>query len=128
MKIINTKLRYANFYDWLMMIIGTVGAIGSGAAFPFMMYLFTGIIDSFTSYNQFNNNCFGNNTSNDTNNGTGPPAFDLIGKTTEQAIQLTLLGLGTTVLSYFQVAFWMMPAERQARIIRKKLFTSILKQ
>ena len=32
------------------------------------------------------------------------------------------------VLSYFQVAFWLMPAERQARLIRKRLFQSILRQ
>ena len=32
------------------------------------------------------------------------------------------------VLSYFQVAFWLMPAQKQARSIRKALFASILKQ
>jgi ATP-binding cassette, subfamily B (MDR/TAP), member 1 len=32
------------------------------------------------------------------------------------------------IFSYFQVAFWMMPAEKEARQIRKNLFQSILKQ
>ena len=32
------------------------------------------------------------------------------------------------VFGYFQVAFWLMPAERQTRHIRKKLFNSIIKQ
>jgi ABC-type multidrug transport system fused ATPase/permease subunit len=29
---------------------------------------------------------------------------------------------------YFQIAFWLMPAERQARMIRQSLFKSILRQ
>ena len=32
------------------------------------------------------------------------------------------------ILGYFQVAFWLMPAEKQTRKIRKKLFAAILKQ
>ena len=32
------------------------------------------------------------------------------------------------ILSYFQITFWMLPAERQARTIRKKLLSSILRQ
>lgn len=32
------------------------------------------------------------------------------------------------VLSYIRISFWVMAAERQSRIIRKKLFDSILKQ
>lgn len=32
------------------------------------------------------------------------------------------------VASYFQVAFWMMPAEKQTRVIRKTLFRAILRQ
>jgi hypothetical protein len=64
------------------------------------------------------------NGTNFSNNTT----FDLEKETNEQAIKLCLLGAVTTVLSYFQVSFWMMPAERQSRIIRKKLFSSILKQ
>lgn len=39
-----------------------------------------------------------------------------------------MLGIATMILSYFQVAFWLMPAQKQARAIRKRLFSSILKQ
>jgi hypothetical protein len=41
-----------------MMAIGTLGAMGSGASFPLMMWFFTGIIDSFTAYGQTQNMCF----------------------------------------------------------------------
>lgn len=32
------------------------------------------------------------------------------------------------LLTYVRVSFWMLTSERQSRIIRKKLFTSILRQ
>ena len=38
------------------------------------------------------------------------------------------MGAASTVFSYFQVAFWLMAAERQTRLIRRSLFRSILRQ
>jgi ATP-binding cassette subfamily B (MDR/TAP) protein 1 len=32
------------------------------------------------------------------------------------------------IISYFQVTFWIIPGEKQTRVMRKKLFNSILKQ
>jgi len=39
-----------------------------------------------------------------------------------------VVGVATTVFSYFQVTFWMMSSIRQAKEMRKQLFSSILKQ
>lgn len=39
-----------------------------------------------------------------------------------------MLGIATMVFSYFQVTFWMIPAERQAKSIRERLFKAILRQ
>lgn len=39
-----------------------------------------------------------------------------------------MIGVSTTILSYFQVSFWTMPAERQTMRLRKRLFKSILRQ
>ncbi len=39
-----------------------------------------------------------------------------------------VLGIATNVLSYLQVAFWLMAGERQTKALRKKLFSAILKQ
>ncbi len=41
---------------------------------------------------------------------------------------LKVLGIATIVLSYLQVAFWLMASERQTKALRKELFTAILKQ
>ena len=38
------------------------------------------------------------------------------------------MAIATTILSYFQVAFFLIAAERQTKEIRKNLFASILKQ
>lgn len=45
-------------------------------------------------------------------------------------ILITKIGLAllTMTLNYFQIAFWLMPAEKQTKKIRKALFESILKQ
>jgi ATP-binding cassette subfamily B (MDR/TAP) protein 1 len=45
-----------------------------------------------------------------------------------QAYYLVGLAIATMITSYFRIAFWVMPAERQSRYIRKKLFVSILRQ
>ena len=46
----------------------------------------------------------------------------------DQSYYLIGLALITLIFSYVRVAFWSMSAERQSRIIRKKLFSSILRQ
>nr|QUF59435.1 ATP-binding cassette transporter Abcb1-2 [Brachionus angularis] len=128
---IGTLFRYATWIDWLMIIIGSLGGIGTGASFPIMLIFFSNIIDTFTEYGSLN--CLGNNTFPNATfpnitfpNQTLP--FDLNGKMKEQAIYLCILAVATLFLSYFQVSFWIMPAERQTRLIRKALFSSILKQ
>ena len=50
--------------------------------------------------------------------------FLLINKRANNSTNMTI----TIFLNYFQVSFWMMPAERQARKIRKSLFKAILRQ
>ncbi|CAF0950412.1 unnamed protein product [Brachionus calyciflorus] len=116
--------RFATKIDVLFMTIGTVGALANGATMPLMMFVFTNIIDGFTS--------FGKNCNITTTNMTTPMMSAINSKLTEQLkdqiIYLIILGIATMILSYFQVAFWLMPAQKQARSIRKALFASVLKQ
>nr|QNH67867.1 ATP-binding cassette transporter subfamily B member 1 X3 [Brachionus rotundiformis] len=103
------------------MLIGTVGALANGATMPLMMLVFTNIIDGFTNYGKL---C-------DIPANITTPAIDLSTLTNslkDQIIYLIILGIATMILSYFQVAFWLMPSQKQARAIRKALFSSILKQ
>ncbi len=52
----------------------------------------------------------------------------LLDKMRTQSLYLLGLGIGTMILCYFQIAFWLMPSEKQTREIRKQLFESILRQ
>jgi ABC-type multidrug transport system fused ATPase/permease subunit len=38
------------------------------------------------------------------------------------------MGVLSMIMGYFQVSFWLMPAEKQTKHIRTSLFESILKQ
>ena len=42
-------------------MIGTIGALANGATMPLMMFVFTSIIDSFTSFGKFCNNTMSSN-------------------------------------------------------------------
>nr|AEQ19307.1 p-glycoprotein [Brachionus orientalis]AEQ19309.1 p-glycoprotein [Brachionus orientalis] len=116
-----TLFRYATKLDALFMVIGTIGALANGATMPLMMLVFTNIIDGFTNFGKI---C-------DLPANFTTPSVDLSPLTNslkDQIIYLIILGIATMILSYFQVAFWLMPSQRQARAIRKNLFSSILKQ
>uniref|UniRef100_H2YAP6 Uncharacterized protein n=1 Tax=Ciona savignyi TaxID=51511 RepID=H2YAP6_CIOSA len=44
------QFRYAECFDWMLMLVGTLGAMVHGAAFPFMMTIFGQMIDTFINY------------------------------------------------------------------------------
>jgi ATP-binding cassette subfamily B (MDR/TAP) protein 1 len=58
--------------------------------------------------------------------------LNIFGSLTEilnkQIMYMCVLGVASMVFNYFQVSFWLMPAERQAKKMRQSLFKSILKQ
>nr|QNH67928.1 ATP-binding cassette transporter subfamily B member 1 X2 [Brachionus plicatilis] len=115
--------RYGTKIDLLFMLIGTIGAVANGVILPYMMLVFSNIIDGFTDYGKVCNITLLTNTSfsdSDVN--------PLTSRLKNQIFYLIILGIATMILSYFQVAFWLMPAQKQARAIRKALFSSILKQ
>nr|QUF59434.1 ATP-binding cassette transporter Abcb1-1 [Brachionus angularis] len=116
--------KYATKIDILFMIIGTIGATANGAIMPLMMLVFTNIIDSFTSFGKL---CDFNSTNSSSFDPTSI-SDKFTNQMKDQVIYLIILGIATMVLSYFQVAFWLMPAEKQANAIRKALFSSIMKQ
>nr|QNH67866.1 ATP-binding cassette transporter subfamily B member 1 X2 [Brachionus rotundiformis] len=116
-----TLFRYATKLDIFFMVIGTIGALANGVTMPLMILVFTNIIDGFTNFGKLCNLPASVTT----------PSVDLSPLTDslrDQIIYLIILGIATMILSYFQVAFWLMPSHRQARAIRKNLFSSILKQ
>ncbi|KAJ1393342.1 P-loop containing nucleoside triphosphate hydrolase [Sesbania bispinosa] len=98
---------FADSADIMLMILGTIGAIGNGLGMPIMTLLFGQMIDSFGN-NQF-----------------GP---DVVNQVSKVSLKFVYLGIGTGVASFLQVACWMVTGERQAARIRGMYLKTILRQ
>jgi ATP-binding cassette subfamily B (MDR/TAP) protein 1 len=98
---------FADSSDVLLMICGSIGAIGNGMSLPFMTLLFGDLIDS-----------FGKNQNNK----------DIVDVVSKVCLKFVYLGLGTLGAAFLQVACWMITGERQAARIRSTYLKTILRQ
>ncbi|KAF8086658.1 hypothetical protein N665_0615s0008 [Sinapis alba] len=98
---------FADSYDVLLMIFGSVGAMGNGVGLPLMTLLFGDLIDS-----------FGQNQNNK----------DIVDVVSKVCVKFVYLGLGTLGAAFLQVACWMITGERQAARIRSMYLKTILRQ
>ncbi|XP_043690434.1 ABC transporter B family member 9-like [Telopea speciosissima] len=89
------------------MIVGTICAIGSGLAMPFMTLIFGQLINSFAS-----------TTDNS----------QVVQTVSKVALNFVYLAVGTGVAAFFQVSCWMVTGERQAARIRALYLKTILRQ
>ncbi|CAK9152838.1 unnamed protein product [Ilex paraguariensis] len=98
---------FADSTDYILMIAGTIGAIGNGLCLPLMTVLFGELTDS-----------FGQNQ----NNG------DVVRAVSKVALKFVYLALGAGGAAFLQVASWMITGERQAARIRSLYLKTILRQ
>ncbi|CDY15432.1 BnaA08g27160D [Brassica napus] len=98
---------FADSYDVLLMICGSVGAMGNGVGLPLMTLLFGDLIDS-----------FGQNQNNK----------DIVDVISKVCVKFVYLGIGTLGAAFLQVACWMITGERQAAKIRNMYLKTILRQ
>ncbi|XP_061961470.1 ABC transporter B family member 4-like isoform X2 [Populus nigra] len=98
---------FADSTDILLMILGTIGAVGNGASFQIMSILFGDMLNS-----------FGQNQNNK----------DVVDLVTKVSLNFVYLGIGSAVAAFLQVACWMVTGERQAARIRGTYLKTILKQ
>ncbi|KAK8639629.1 hypothetical protein V6N13_138002 [Hibiscus sabdariffa] len=98
---------FADSTDTLLMIIGTIGAVGNGACMPLMTILFGDLIDA-----------FGENQTDDR-------VVDVVSRV---ALRFVYLAVGALVAAFLQVACWMVTGERQAARIRGLYLKTILRQ
>ncbi|CAA0377413.1 unnamed protein product [Arabidopsis thaliana] len=96
---------FADSFDFLLMILGTLGSIGNGLGFPLMTLLFGDLIDA-----------FGENQTNTTD------------KVSKVALKFVWLGIGTFAAAFLQLSGWMISGERQAARIRSMYLKTILRQ
>ncbi|KAK8570319.1 hypothetical protein V6N13_003006 [Hibiscus sabdariffa] len=98
---------FADSTDFMLMIIGTVSAIGNGLCMPLVTILFGDLADAF-GQNQSNNK-----------------VVDVVSKV---ALRLVYLAVGAGAAAFLQVSCWMVTGERQAARIRALYLKTILKQ
>ncbi|XP_061366245.1 ABC transporter B family member 21 [Gastrolobium bilobum] len=98
---------FADSIDMLLMIVGTIGAIGNGVSLPLMSLLFGQMINSFGN-NQF--------------------SPDIVKQVSKVSLKFVYLGIGSAVAAFLQVACWMVTGERQAARIRGLYLKTILRQ
>ncbi|RID54609.1 hypothetical protein BRARA_G01915 [Brassica rapa] len=98
---------FSDFTDVLLMIVGSIGAIGNGLGFPLMTLLFGDLIDT------IGRNLFTN---------------DIVELISKICLKFVYLGLGTFVAAFLQVSCWVITGERQAARIRSLYLKTILRQ
>ncbi|CAF1715668.1 unnamed protein product [Brassica napus] len=99
---------FADKFDHLLMITGSIGAIIHGSSMPVFFLLFGEMV-----------------------NGFGKNQMDLHQMTHEvskYALYFVYLGLVVCVSSYAEIACWMYSGERQVAALRKKYLEAVLKQ
>ncbi|CAH8387034.1 unnamed protein product [Eruca vesicaria subsp. sativa] len=98
---------FADSFDFLLMVLGTLGSIGNGLGFPIMTILFGDLVDAF-GQNQTNAN--------------------VSDKVSKVALKFVWLGIGTFAAAFLQLSGWMISGERQAARIRSMYLKTILRQ
>ncbi|KAI3417880.1 uncharacterized protein J3R85_014152 [Psidium guajava] len=98
---------FADSTDMLLMVIGSIGAVGNGLSLPLMTVLFGQLIDTFG----------GNQANSD--------VVDLVSKI---SLKFVYLALGCGAAAFLQVSCWMVTGERQAARIRGLYLETILRQ
>ncbi|XP_059438553.1 ABC transporter B family member 21-like [Corylus avellana] len=99
---------FADSTDTALMIVGTIGAVGSGLGMPLMTILLGQMINTFGS-NQNNTN-------------------DILHAISKVAVKFVYLALGTGCAACLQVTCWMVTGARQAAGIRSLYLKTILRQ
>ncbi|XP_071713905.1 ABC transporter B family member 21-like isoform X2 [Rutidosis leptorrhynchoides] len=98
---------FADSTDYMLMLLGTIGAIGNGICMPLMTVLFGDVINSF---------------------GENQNSHHLVAVVSKVSLQFVHLGVGCGVAAFLQVAMWMITGERQATRIRNLYLKTILRQ
>ncbi|MED6142738.1 ABC transporter B member 11 [Stylosanthes scabra] len=98
---------FADRLDHLLMLVGTIGAIGNGISMPLMTLIFGNMI-----------NAFGGNS--DTK--------EVVDEVSKVSLKFVYLAIGTFFASVMQVTSWMVTGERQAARIRGLYLQTILRQ
>ena len=146
------QFRFATAFDWLIILIGTLGAIAHGTALPLLMFYFGDLVNVLVNQNvtaqilaNISGVCgnvstcsmiFPNNACNFTLESLFPDTNSVGCLLDDQFIneinRLTFIfvgfGVGVFIAGYLQVSLFQMAAERQVHKIRLLFYRAILHQ
>lgn len=115
---------YADKWDILLMVLGTIGAIGNGAAQPISFIIFGKVLEKFIDFGASQSNVTTKTlTMDDIVKG-----IDLEGQMRTFAIYYVIIAAGMMICGTLQAGCWSITAARQIHKIRQKFYSSILKQ
>ena len=147
------QFQFATALDWLIMLIGTLGAIAHGTALPLLMFFFGDLTNALVNQNVSaeafaavrgvcgnvsscsmvfpNNGCSFTLESLPVFNNTGFSCL-LGDEFTNEINRLTFIfvgfGVGVFIAGYLQVSLFQLAAERQVHKIRLLFYRAILRQ
>ncbi|PSR92445.1 ABC transporter B family member 11 like [Actinidia chinensis var. chinensis] len=98
---------FADFTDYVLMIVGTINAIGNGICLPLTAVLLGELIDSF---------------------GETVNTKQVVHQISKVSLKYVYLAMGSGVAAFFQVVCWVVTGERQASRIRSLYLRTILRQ
>uniref|UniRef100_A0A7N0VJM5 Uncharacterized protein n=1 Tax=Kalanchoe fedtschenkoi TaxID=63787 RepID=A0A7N0VJM5_KALFE len=98
---------FADPLDFILMFVGTVGALGNGTCMPLMTIVFGDLINAF---------------------GQNQDKKEILRAVSNVSLNFVYLALGIFVAAFLQVACWMTTGERQAARIRSLYLKTILRQ
>ncbi|GMP76087.1 hypothetical protein CsSME_00032910 [Camellia sinensis var. sinensis] len=98
---------FADFTDYVLMLVGTMAAIGNGICMPLTSVLLGELIDSF---------------------GQTVNTKQVVHQVSKVSLKYVYLALGSGFASFFEVACWMVTGERQSARIRSLYLRTILRQ
>ncbi|XP_065051580.1 ATP-dependent translocase ABCB1-like isoform X2 [Rhopilema esculentum] len=134
-KLVTTKevFQFADKWDIICMILGTIFAMGNGVAQPCSFLVFGELIGKFISFaTEAAEIAAKAANATKTGNATSSPLpiamIDIDSEMETFAAYYTYIGIGTIVCGYVQTAFWSVAAVRQAHRIRTNCFKSIMGQ
>ena len=108
------QFQFADKWDVLSMIFGTIFAMGNGVAQPCSFLVFGELIGKFIDYAK--------------NINSNLPPLNIEEEMEKFAGYYCYIALGTIVCGYVQTAFWSLAAVRQCHRIRTNCFRSIMQQ
>lgn len=101
-----TLYRYADKYDYIMLVAALIGAVAHGVSQPLMSIIFGSVINSFD-----------------------PTAVvNIADVVSGNAKWFVILGAATAVVSYFQQMGFLLSSHRQVNVIRKSYFRALTRQ